>query len=257
MHQAQLQSAQYYAHPAVTRYFDHVQNRPSVRAAAASLAPAFDLVSFDLENAPKLERKADPPKEKKAKVPKDGQPSSSAAPAEAVEKKEKKAKKGAAEPAGEAAAAAAPAEGKTQKKEKKEKKPAEEGKKGGNAPKAEDAGEPVPSMVDLRVGHIVDSAYSIASALRIALTVHCSQEAPRRRWSLRGGMKVCIERYCCILIYLQQIDFGEETGPRTVVSGLVNYIPIEQMQDKYLVGVVSLGLFPGVRARSDHDFSAT
>ena len=37
----------------------------------------------------------------------------------------------------------------------------------------------------------------------------------------------------------QQIDLGEETGPRTVVSGLVNYIPIEQMRDKYLVAVVS------------------
>jgi aminoacyl tRNA synthase complex-interacting multifunctional protein 1 len=39
----------------------------------------------------------------------------------------------------------------------------------------------------------------------------------------------------------QQIDFGEETGPRTVVSGLVNYIPIDQMRDKYLIGVVRLG----------------
>jgi tRNA-binding EMAP/Myf-like protein len=37
---------------------------------------------------------------------------------------------------------------------------------------------------------------------------------------------------------LQQIDFGEETGPRTVVSGLVNYIPIDQMRDRYLIGVV-------------------
>jgi len=36
----------------------------------------------------------------------------------------------------------------------------------------------------------------------------------------------------------QQIDVGEET-PRTVVSGLVNYIPIEQMQDKWLIVVVS------------------
>jgi hypothetical protein len=37
----------------------------------------------------------------------------------------------------------------------------------------------------------------------------------------------------------KQIDFGEDTGPRTVVSGLVHYIPIEEMRDKYLVGVVS------------------
>lgn len=38
--------------------------------------------------------------------------------------------------------------------------------------------------------------------------------------------------------FLQQIDLGEETGPRTVVSGLVNYIPIEEMRDKYLVAIV-------------------
>ncbi|KIK27365.1 hypothetical protein PISMIDRAFT_93129, partial [Pisolithus microcarpus 441] len=38
----------------------------------------------------------------------------------------------------------------------------------------------------------------------------------------------------------QQIDLGEETGPRTVVSGLVNYIPIEQMRDKYLVAICNL-----------------
>lgn len=42
----------------------------------------------------------------------------------------------------------------------------------------------------------------------------------------------------------QQIDFGEETGPRIVVSGLVKYIPIEEMRDKYLVGVVSCSSTP-------------
>jgi tRNA-binding EMAP/Myf-like protein len=42
---------------------------------------------------------------------------------------------------------------------------------------------------------------------------------------------------------VQQIDLGEETGPRTVVSGLVNYIPIEEMRDKYLVAIVSVTRF--------------
>ncbi|KAG6876722.1 hypothetical protein C0993_000857 [Termitomyces sp. T159_Od127] len=41
-------------------------------------------------------------------------------------------------------------------------------------------------------------------------------------------------------LYVEQIDFAEETGPRTVVSGLVVYIPIEQMRDKLLVGVCNL-----------------
>lgn len=40
----------------------------------------------------------------------------------------------------------------------------------------------------------------------------------------------------------KQIDIGEETGPRTVVSGLVNYIPIEQMRNRRLIAVVRVFL---------------
>jgi len=61
-------------------------------------------------------------------------------------------------------------------------------------------------MIDLRVGHIVD------------IMKHPDADG----------------------LYVEQIDIGEETGPRTVVSGLVNYIPIEQMRDKYLVAVCNL-----------------
>ena len=57
---------------------------------------------------------------------------------------------------------------------------------------------------------------------------------------------VCTSRFVsfnlvfeCTNVFQQQIDLGEETGPRTVVSGLVNYIPIEDMRDKYLVAIVS------------------
>ncbi|KIO29214.1 hypothetical protein M407DRAFT_228202 [Tulasnella calospora MUT 4182] len=38
-------------------------------------------------------------------------------------------------------------------------------------------------------------------------------------------------------LYVEEIDLGEETGPRTIISGLVNYIPIEKMQDKWLIVV--------------------
>ncbi|TCD63682.1 G4 quadruplex nucleic acid binding protein [Steccherinum ochraceum] len=189
---SQLQPAQYYAHPAVTRYFDHIQNASPVRKSASALAPAFALVPFDFANAPKVERKADPPKEKK-------KPAAAAAPAEGSKKEGKGKKEVKSEEA-----APAPAEGK-QKKEKKEKKPAPEG---GNkkAAVAEDAGEPVPSMIDLRVGKILD------------IKVHPDADG----------------------LYIETIDFGEETGPRQVVSGLVKYIPIEQMRDKILVGVCNL-----------------
>ncbi|KAH9950539.1 nucleic acid-binding protein [Amylocystis lapponica] len=201
---SQLQPAQYYSHPAVTRYFDHVQACPSVLKAAEALAPAFPTVTLDLENAPKAERKADPPK-KKEKAPAEA----SSAPAVA------KSKKGKETPA---AAEDKPVD-KPTKKEKKEKKApeaAEAGKKkaagggggggGGKAAVDEGTGDPVPSMIDMRVGHIVE------------VMKHPDADG----------------------LYVEQIDFGEETGPRTVVSGLVNYVPIEKMRDRYLVGICNL-----------------
>jgi aminoacyl tRNA synthase complex-interacting multifunctional protein 1 len=100
---------------------------------------------------PKLERKADPPK-KKEKAPKAVVEGESAA-ATTSSKKAVEAQGGAAQ--------------KKEKKEKKEKAQPVEGapgkKAGGGGGKggaaAEDAGEPVPSMIDLRVGHIVDSTF--------------------------------------------------------------------------------------------------
>lgn len=40
-------------------------------------------------------------------------------------------------------------------------------------------------------------------------------------------------------LYVEKIDIGEEE-PRTVVSGLVNYVPIEEMQGRMLVAVCNL-----------------
>ena len=31
-------------------------------------------------------------------------------------------------------------------------------------------------------------------------------------------------------LYVEQIDIGEAEGPRTIVSGLVQYVPLEDMQ---------------------------
>ncbi|KAF9049593.1 nucleic acid-binding protein [Hymenopellis radicata] len=193
---AKFQPTQYFSHPALTRYFDHIQSCPPVRKSAEKLS-SFPLVSFDLLRAPKLERTAEPPKKKKEKTP------AATPPAEAT----------ASTPPTEAAATTS--EPKTQKKEKKDKKkdaataPAQDAgkKKGGKAASpAADEGEPVPSMIDLRVGHIID------------VKKHPDADG----------------------LYIEQIDIGEETGPRTVVSGLVHYIPIEQMQGKYLVAVCNL-----------------
>ncbi|TFK74881.1 nucleic acid-binding protein [Pluteus cervinus] len=184
---SKFQPPAYHALPALTRYFDHIQNTPPVRTAADKLSPGFGVVPFALDEAPKLERKVEPPKKKEKK------PQAAAAVEETT--------------------AAAPVEGKAQKGEKKEKKEkkgdgAEEGGKKKAAAKtpAPEDGEPVPSMIDLRVGRIID------------IKKHPDADG----------------------LYVEQIDIGEETGPRTVVSGLVNYIPIEEMRDKYLIAVCNL-----------------
>ncbi|KAG1818433.1 uncharacterized protein BJ212DRAFT_1345513 [Suillus subaureus] len=182
---SQLQPAQLYSTPAVTRYFDHIQTRPS-----------FSSVSFDLASAPPIERKVDAPKkkEKAAAVAEQVEPTAVAPVSKEnkspedkpKEKKEKKKDAAAADNGG--------------KKKEKASTPA------GGKTVAEDAGEPVPSMIDMRIGHIVD--------------VKKHPEADS--------------------LYIEQIDLGEETGPRTVVSGLVSYIPIEEMRDKYLVCICNL-----------------
>ncbi|KAF5315074.1 hypothetical protein D9619_007291 [Psilocybe cf. subviscida] len=205
---AKLQSSEYHAVPSITRYFNHLQFDKTVRTAADALSGEFAPVELDIENAPIPERQVAAPKkkEKKDKAPADAPTSTSAAAA----------------PAAETAVDATKEPQQQQKKEKKEKKPKEAssadagtskkekpaGGKGAKAPAA-DEGEPVPSMIDLRVGHIVDiMKHPDADGLYVE--------------------------------FHQQIDIGEETGPRTVVSGLVNYIPIEQMRDKYLVAVCNL-----------------
>lgn len=194
-----------YTTPAVLRYFDHIQNLPSIR----NVPTAPSLISLDalIESAPKLERKAPEPTKKKAKkdtvadaksetavdskaVVSGSAPVKAQASGSSGQPKEKKEKKGKKE--GAAAAAAGEASGKKAA--------------GGAAAAAADAGEPSPAMIDLRVGHIVD------------VKKHPDADG----------------------LYVEQIDLGEETGPRTIVSGLVNYIPIEEMQDKWLIVVANL-----------------
>lgn len=41
-------------------------------------------------------------------------------------------------------------------------------------------------------------------------------------------------------LYMSTIDMGDEEGPRTVCSGLVKYIPIEDMQERYVVCIANL-----------------
>lgn len=124
-----------------------------MQAAARALSPAFSVVPFDFESAPKIERKQEPLKKKEKATKTVGQPAAGENAAAA------------ANPQGNAGGAPKEKKEKKEKEKKKDAAPAEDGSKknkggaGGKAP-AEDAGEPVPSMIDLRVGHIVDGTLS-------------------------------------------------------------------------------------------------
>lgn len=72
--------------------------------------------------------------------------------------------------------------------------------------KAASAAPPSPAMVDLRVGFI--------------------QKAERHPNADS--------------LYMSTIDMGDEEGPRIVCSGLVNYVPIEEMQKRYVIVVANL-----------------
>merc|ERR1712080_26775 len=72
--------------------------------------------------------------------------------------------------------------------------------------KAASATPPSPAMIDLRVGFI--------------------QKAERHPNADS--------------LYMSTIDMGDEEGPRIVCSGLVNYIPIEEMQKRYVIVVANL-----------------
>ncbi|KAH7102529.1 nucleic acid-binding protein [Auriculariales sp. MPI-PUGE-AT-0066] len=194
-----LTAEQYYALPAVTRYFDHVQHLPTIRS--ASSAPA--VVAFVLDNAPKQPRSAPEKKEKKAKAPAAG--ADSAAGAAKVVDTVVAPIQAAAKSAAAAATAAVEGVVDAAKGGKKEKAPKE--KKAAPPPAApkEEDGPPVPSMVDLRVGKIIH------------VEKHPDADS----------------------LYVEKIDIGEPE-PRTVVSGLVKFIPIEQMMGAELIAVCNL-----------------
>jgi aminoacyl tRNA synthase complex-interacting multifunctional protein 1 len=109
-----------------------------VRKSAEAVAPAFDLVPLDFSTAPPIERKALETK-KKEKLPKPTENSASPTPAaNKAERSEAKKKEKQGTVAG-----------------KDEKKKAADGPKAASAAN-EDAGSPIPSMIDLRVGHILE-----------------------------------------------------------------------------------------------------
>ncbi|CAI5458883.1 unnamed protein product [Closterium sp. Yama58-4] len=61
------------------------------------------------------------------------------------------------------------------------------------------------------------------------------------RLDLRVGRIVKVDKHPdADSLYVEQIDLGEAEGPRTVVSGLVKFVPIEQMQDRLVCVLCNL-----------------
>uniref|UniRef100_A0A182P8G4 tRNA-binding domain-containing protein n=1 Tax=Anopheles epiroticus TaxID=199890 RepID=A0A182P8G4_9DIPT len=97
----------------------------------------------------------------------------------------------------------------SESKPPKEKKPKKEKPAGGDGKQSAPAVEEPPidvGRLDMRVGRIVEvSRHPDADSL-----------------------------------YVEKIDCGEPNGPRTVISGLVKYVPIEEMQNRMVVALCNL-----------------
>ncbi|CEI92034.1 hypothetical protein RMCBS344292_06308 [Rhizopus microsporus] len=96
---------------------------------------------------------------------------------------------------------------KQEKKDNKkdEKKLAAEGQKTEGAPAPAETDQPVISRIDIRVGYI----------------------------------KSCKKHEGADSLYVEEIDVGEEE-PRTIVSGLVRWYPVEQMENRYVLVLCNL-----------------
>jgi len=61
------------------------------------------------------------------------------------------------------------------------------------------------------------------------------------RLDLRVGKIVKVDKHpTADTLYVEEIDLGETAGPRQVVSGLVNFVPIDQMRNRYVAVVCNL-----------------
>ncbi|KAJ5629347.1 hypothetical protein N7528_003004 [Penicillium herquei] len=203
----------------IVRHVDFVQN---ARLFALQI-PEEEKVVIDVNDVKFVPKPVDPKEEKERKKrEKAAQQNAGAGAAEEKtvvvgqgkpEKAAKPAKADAAAAPTDAAAAAAAAGHKTGKKEKKEKK--EKAPKPAPAP----AAPPSPSLIDLRVGHILRAInHPNADSLYVS-TIDCGDAPGTDNTSL-----------------------DEETGKtvRTVCSGLNGLIPLAEMQNRKIVAVCNL-----------------
>ena len=173
---SQLEPTQWYSIPCVSRYLDHIQNQESIRIGAAPFAPAFEFIRFDFEDAPAIERRREKREKRIVDTPSlDPVPPALAAPVPSSVP---------STPGPTVIDAPAPESSFQERVQKKEKKKdaREEGEKKRKGGKEEEiGGEPVPSMIDLRVGHIVDGGYIVSvSGMFVDLVTSCQASGRRR-----------------------------------------------------------------------------
>ncbi|KAF4526353.1 hypothetical protein B566_EDAN014090 [Ephemera danica] len=102
--------------------------------------------------------------------------------------------------------------------------------------------EILPHRLDIRVGKIVEvSRHPDADALYVEkIDVGGGDEILPHRLDIRVGKIVEVSRHPdADALYVEKIDVGDPE-PRTIVSGLVNFVPIEQMQSRMVVVLCNL-----------------
>ncbi|KAJ5295529.1 hypothetical protein PENANT_c001G01912 [Penicillium antarcticum] len=197
----------------IVRHVDFVQN-----ARLFSLQiPDEEKVAIDINDVKFVPKPVDPKEEKERKKREKAAAQTPEGNAESKPlvvsqgKPEKgKADKGQAQAGADAAAGGPPRTNKKEKKEKKEKAP---------KPAPAPAAPPAPSLIDLRVGHILRAInHPNADSLYVS-TIDCG-DAP-------GSDNTSLD---------------EETGKtvRTVCSGLNGLVPLEEMQGRKIVAVCNL-----------------
>ncbi|CAL7933388.1 unnamed protein product [Xylocopa violacea] len=68
-----------------------------------------------------------------------------------------------------------------------------------------------------------------------------AEELTPARLDIRVGKIVEVSKHPdADTLYIEKIDLGEDSGPRTIVSGLVNYVPLEEMKDRMVVVLANL-----------------
>lgn len=156
-----------------------------MRKSAEALAPAFNLVPLDFSNTPPVERKAIETKKKEKPAKSTENSATAAGPTIKDSATANKPESSEAKP--------------VKKKGKQEATAEKDGKKkttssaNATSTATEDAGSPIPSMIDLRVGHIVEGKCA-HRCLRLTFTVQQSKSTlTRMAYTLKQVVNVCLK----------------------------------------------------------------